>query len=61
MILIGNTVLSNFALAGELILLEDYCIGKGGTTDFSYCIIIYNSISSGSDKNENYFNNCGRP
>ncbi len=34
MILIDNTVLSNFALVGELILLEDYCQGKGATTDY---------------------------
>lgn len=34
MILIDNTVLSNFALAGELILLENYCEEKGATTDY---------------------------
>ncbi len=32
MILIDNTVLSNFALVGELLLLEDYCGDKGTTT-----------------------------
>ncbi len=32
MMLIDNTVLSNFALAGELNLLECYCQGKGSTT-----------------------------
>lgn len=34
MILIDNTVLSNFALVGELNLLEDYCQEKGSTTDY---------------------------
>jgi predicted nucleic acid-binding protein len=34
MILIDNTVLSNFALVGELILLKDYCQGKGATTEY---------------------------
>ncbi len=34
MILIDNTVLSNFAIAGELILLEDYCQGKGAATEY---------------------------
>ena len=29
MILIDNTVLSNFALAGEINLIRDYCQGKG--------------------------------
>ena len=32
MILLDNTVLSNFALADELILLKDYCRGLGATT-----------------------------
>lgn len=34
MILIDNTVLSNFALTGELFLLEDYCKGRGSTTSY---------------------------
>jgi len=34
MILIDNTVLSNFALIGELNLLQDYSRGKGTTTDY---------------------------
>jgi predicted nucleic acid-binding protein len=34
MILIDNTVLSNFALVGELILLKDYCQGKGAATEY---------------------------
>lgn len=32
MILIDNTVLSNFALIGELALLKDYCKDRGATT-----------------------------
>ncbi|MEW6089191.1 MAG: hypothetical protein AB1498_12900 [bacterium] len=32
MILIDNTVLSNFALAEEMQLLENYCKGKGATS-----------------------------
>lgn len=32
MILLDNTVLSNFALVGELQLLEEYCGDRGATT-----------------------------
>jgi predicted nucleic acid-binding protein len=32
MILLDNTVLSNFALAGELPLLKEFCRGSGATT-----------------------------
>lgn len=32
MILLDNTVLSNFALADELLLLRDYCRNSGATT-----------------------------
>ena len=34
MILIDNTVLSIFALIGELNLLQDYSKGKGAITDY---------------------------
>ena len=34
MFLIDNTVLSNFALIGELNLLQDYSKGKGAITDY---------------------------
>ncbi|OGV99465.1 MAG: hypothetical protein A3I04_00490 [Nitrospinae bacterium RIFCSPLOWO2_02_FULL_39_110] len=34
MILIDNTILSNFALAGESLLLKDYCKGRGATTGY---------------------------
>ncbi len=33
MILIDNTVLSNFAISGELILLKIYCMGKETIAD----------------------------
>lgn len=34
MILIDNTVLSNFALIGEINLLRDYSQGKGAISDY---------------------------
>ncbi len=36
MILLDNTVLSNFALVGELQLLEEYCGDKGATTTYVF-------------------------
>lgn len=36
MILLDNTVLSNFALVGELRLLEEYCDDRGATTSYVF-------------------------
>lgn len=36
MILLDNTVLSNFALVGELRLLEEYCGDSGATTSYVF-------------------------
>ncbi|MBM4137331.1 MAG: DUF3368 domain-containing protein [Nitrospira sp.] len=36
MILLDNTVLSNFALVGELVLLKEFCGDKGATTAYVF-------------------------
>ena len=61
MFLIDNTVLSNFALIGELKLLQDYSKGKGAITnyvlaEFAICILektFNNRINSGFIRGKN--------